>query len=66
MKETDKQYYARRGKEERERSRAAATTETQSIHSDIADLYQEKASGSANVNSKRGIRRTGPASIESG
>ena len=56
MKETDKEYYARRGNEERRRGRNATSTKTQTIHSDIADLYHGRANGSANVNSKTGIR----------
>lgn len=56
MKETDKQYYFRRGNEERQRSRTAATGEGQSIHDELADLCHEKANGSANVNGKNGIR----------
>jgi hypothetical protein len=56
MKETDKQYYSRRGKEERGRARTAVTSESQSIHQDLADLYHEKANGSANMNGRRGIR----------
>ena len=56
MKETDKQYYTRRGKEERGRARTAATDEIQSIHDDLADLCNERANGSANMNGKQGIR----------
>ena len=57
MKETDKEYYARRGNEERQRARSAASRESRLAHGDFADLCNEKASGSANVNSRRGIRR---------
>lgn len=60
MKETDKQYYSRLGNEERIRARAAATRESQSIHDDLADLFYEKAHGSANVNGRRGIRSPTP------
>jgi len=56
MKELDKEYYTRRGNEERNRSQNALTIESQSIHRDLADLCHEKANGSANVNSKQGIR----------
>lgn len=56
MEETDKQYHTRRGIEERRRSRRAASAESQSIHNDLADLHHEKANGSANVNSRNGIR----------
>lgn len=56
MKETDKQYYTRRGSEERNRARTAATDETQSIHDHLADLCHERANGSANMNGKQGIR----------
>lgn len=57
MKETDKQYYTRRGHEERTRSRdSAASTRSQQLHSELADLYHEQANGSANVNRYRGIR----------
>jgi hypothetical protein len=64
MTETEKEYYTRRGREERKRARGAATPESHSIHDDIADLYREKANGSANENGKTGIRRPGrsPAS----
>jgi hypothetical protein len=56
MKETDKEYYTRRGNEERSRARTAATIKAQSIHGDLADLCHERANGSANVNRKKGIR----------
>lgn len=56
MKESDKQYYTRRGNEERHRARSAASPEGQSLHDDIADLCHERANGSANVNGRRGIR----------
>lgn len=56
MRETDKQYYTRRGKEERECARTAATSKSQTIHDDLADLCHERANGSANVNKKTGIR----------
>jgi hypothetical protein len=56
MKETDKQYYSRRGKEEQERSKTAACSESRSIHGELADLCHERANGSSNVNSKAGIR----------
>jgi hypothetical protein len=57
MKETDKEYYSRRGGEERSRARTASTPQTEAIHDDLADLCHERANGSANVNSKNGIRR---------
>jgi hypothetical protein len=63
MKETDKQYYTRRGVEERNRARRAATAEGQSIHSDLADLCHERANGSANVNGKTGIKRRSRAAV---
>lgn len=68
MKETDKDYYTRRGNEERNRSRTAATMKSQSIHSDLADLCHEKANGSANVNNKKGIQgaRRAPAASAGG
>ena len=56
MKETDKQYYTRRGNEERGRARAAVTDDAQSIHDDLADLCHERANGSANMNGKQDIR----------
>jgi len=56
MKETDKQYYTRRGNEERGRARAAVTQDAQSIHDDLADLCHERANGSANMNGKQGVR----------
>ena len=56
MKETDKQYYFRRGNEERDRSRTAATARFQALHGELADLCHERANGSANVNSRQGIR----------
>jgi hypothetical protein len=65
MKETDKEYFTRRGNEERKRSRAAATMTSQSIHSDLADLCYERANGSAKVNSKRGISGNEQAAVSS-
>ena len=56
MEETDKQYYTRRGNEERKRSRSAATGDSRSIHGTLADLCHERAHGSVNVNDKTGIR----------
>jgi hypothetical protein len=56
MQETDKQYYTRRGQEERKRARSAATRASEAIHDDLADLCHEKANGSANLNGRRGIR----------
>jgi hypothetical protein len=56
MRETDKQYYTRRGNEERDRSRTATTAESRSIHGDLADLCHERANGPANVNDRNGIR----------
>jgi protein required for attachment to host cells len=56
VKETDKQYYSRRGNEERSRARTAATDESRSIHDDLADLCHERANRSANVNGRKGIR----------
>ena len=56
MEETDRQYYSRRGNEERKRSRTAATSDSRSIHGALADLCHERAHGSANVNDKTGIR----------
>ena len=66
MKETDKEYHNRRGREERKRSRSAATRESRSIHSDLADLHNERANGSANVNSKMGIESSNPTAARSG
>jgi hypothetical protein len=63
MKETDKEYYTRRGTEERRRGRTAATRQSRSIHSDLADLCNERANGSANVNGKKGIQSTNPAAV---
>jgi hypothetical protein len=57
MQETDKEYYTRRGSEERGRARAAATPESEAIHDDLADLCHERANGSSNENSRMGIRR---------
>jgi len=59
MTETEKEYYARRAREERKRARSAATAESHSIHDEIADLHREKANGSVNENGKSGIRRGG-------
>jgi len=56
MKETDKEYYTRRGNEERMRARSATSRASRLAHGDFADLCNERASGSANVNSRRGIR----------
>ena len=63
MTETEKEYYTRRGREERKRARGAATPESHSFHDDIANLYREKANGSTNENGKTGIRRPGPRGI---
>jgi hypothetical protein len=57
MQETDKEYYTRRGSEERDRARTAATPQNEALHDDLADLCHERANGSSNENSKRGIRR---------
>jgi hypothetical protein len=57
MQETDKEYYTRRGGEERDRARTAATPVSEAIHDDLADLCHERANGSSNENSKNGIRR---------
>ena len=59
VKETDKQYYTRRGSEERKQARTAATPKSQSAHDDLADLCYEKANGSANMNGRNGIRTPG-------
>jgi hypothetical protein len=64
MKETDRQYYTRRGNEERNRARRAATRESQAAHDDLADLCHEKANGSANMNGKIGIRRSASRHVE--
>ena len=56
MEETDKQYYSRRGNEERKRSRSAATSDSRSSHGTLADLCHGRAHGSANVNDGTGIR----------
>lgn len=64
VKETDKQYYSRRGSEERSRARTAATDESRSIHDDLADLCHERANGSANVNGRKGIRPPARGRIE--
>jgi hypothetical protein len=60
VKETDKEYYSRRGGEERKRGRSAATAESQAIHNDLSDLHHERANGSANVNGRKGIKSTNP------
>jgi hypothetical protein len=65
MKETDKEYYTRRGSEERKRARTAATASSQSIHNDLSDLCHEKANGSANVNGKKGIQSAHAAAARS-
>jgi hypothetical protein len=56
MKETDKEYYARRGKEERGRSRTAGTQHSRNLHAELADLCQEESSNPANENGRNGIR----------
>lgn len=61
MKETDKEYHSRRGSEERQRGRSAASAKSRSIHSDLADLHSERANGSANVNGRTGIESANPA-----
>jgi hypothetical protein len=60
MKETDREYYTRRGREERKLARTAATAEGRSIHKGLSDLCHERANGSANVNGKNGIESTNP------
>jgi hypothetical protein len=65
MRETDKEYYTRRGGEERKRGRTAATAKSQSIHNDLADLHHERANGSANVNAKMGIESSNPTAARS-
>jgi hypothetical protein len=65
MKETDREYYNRRGGEERKRARTAATAKSQSIHSDLSDLCHERANGSANVNGKTGIESANLAASRS-
>jgi hypothetical protein len=60
VKETDKEYYSRRGGEERKRGRSAATAKSQAIHNDLADLHHERANGSANVNGRTGIESSNP------
>lgn len=57
MQETDKQYYSRRANEERDRSRSAASTETQLLHAELSDLCNQQANSSVNENGKKGIRR---------
>jgi hypothetical protein len=56
VKETNKQYFNRRAKEERKRARSAKSSESSTIHDELADLCHERAHGSANVNGKTGIR----------
>ena len=56
MKETDRQYYTRRGNEERRRSRTATSSETQNLHAELSDLCHAQANGSVNENGKSGIR----------
>lgn len=56
MKETDEQYFNRRAKEERKRAMSANSSESRTIHDELADLCHERAHGSANVNGKTGIR----------
>jgi hypothetical protein len=65
MKETDKEYYTRRGTEERKRARTATSRKSQSIHSDFSDLCHERANGSANVNGKTGIESANPTAARS-
>jgi hypothetical protein len=60
MKETEKQYYGRRGKEERERSRGAGSEESRSLHNELADLHMERANGSSNENGRNRWKRSGP------
>ena len=60
MKESNREYHSRRGSEERKLSRSAATEESRSIHSDLADLHNERANGSANVNGRTGIESSNP------
>ena len=60
MKETDKEYYSRRGGEERKRGRSAASAKSKAIHDDLADLHNERANGSANVNGRKGIESSNP------
>jgi hypothetical protein len=66
MKETDKEYYTRRGAEERKRARTATMAKNRWIHSDLSDLCHERANGSANVNGKTGIESANPKAARSG
>lgn len=63
MKETDKEYYTRRGGEERKRGRSAGSPQSQAIHNDLADLHHERANGSANVNGRKGIESSNPNAV---
>ena len=64
MKESDRDYFARRGREERERSRIAASPRLQSIHRQLADLCEEQSNRSANENSRSPFTRSGPGLVE--
>lgn len=57
MEETDRQYYARRGQEERNRAAKARSDNCRDIHSRLADLHEERANNSANENSRSRWRK---------
>lgn len=42
MTATDKQYYARRAREERERERTATTETARKAHAELAEEYERK------------------------
>jgi hypothetical protein len=65
MKETDKEYHTRRGGEERVRGRSAASAKSKSVHDELADLHNERANGSANVNGRTGIESSNPEAARS-
>lgn len=60
MEETDKQYYGRRGKEERQRSRDAGSEQSRSLHNELADLHEERCNGSSNENGRNRWKKSGP------
>ena len=64
MEESEKDYFRRRGREERERSKGAATRQAQSLHAALADLYEEQANRSANENSRSRFSKGGRGLVE--
>jgi len=64
MEENDREYFKRRGKEERQRAMSAATPQAQSLHGRLADMCDERANRSANENSRSRVSKSGRGLVE--